>query len=179
MSVWKIVWWLVATLGVAGTIAVVVGLMAMGPQALFIAARAVREFFRIVLSYRIGCALLAAIAVGLLVDYWRHSRDDAEFARRIAAFEAAQVARDTNIAQQTREAVLQEIANATAENGKLDQEVKEFENELPPTPATGNPYRVGPDAAKLRRIAGQAERGPHGAKRVPAPGRPGRGDVHR
>jgi hypothetical protein len=170
MSLWKIVWWLIATLGVAGTVALAAGLFALGPQALVIAARAVREFFRVVLSYRIGCALLAAISVGIAVDYWRHSRDDAEFARRVAAFEAAQVARDNKVAQDTRELVWQEIANATAENAVIDKDVKEFTDAPPPPlPTTGDPYDIDPaDRIRLCHIAGKTECGPERAQGVRA-----------
>jgi hypothetical protein len=161
MEWWKLAYWLIGTLGFAGTIALIV----FAPGVAKIALDAVVRFFGFVLSYRIGCALVAAVLVFVATDYWRHSLDDADFAARVAAFEAAQDARDKRIAQETRDAVWHEIANATAENVTIDQEVKEFHDALPPVPFTGNPFRVGADAPRLCKIAGQAQCGPKAVNR--------------
>lgn len=174
-SAWKIGWWAVATFGVVGTIALLVLGSMYFPDLL---RRIVSGFIRIftfVLSYRIGCAIVAAVAVGFMVDYWRHSTDDAEFAQRTALFEHAQKARDERIRTETRDLVWIEIADQTAANAVTDNEVKEFHDALPPVPHTGNPFRVGPAAAKLRHIAGQAERQSGRLKRVSAPRPKGRG----
>jgi hypothetical protein len=162
-ELWKWGWWIVATLGIAGTIA----LFAFFPAAASIALNAVVRFFSLVLSYRIGCAVVAAILAALAADYWRHSTEDAKHAAEVAAFEAAQDARDKRIASETRELVWKEIADATAENAVTDKDVKDFTDALPKPPETGNLFRVGTDACRLRHIYGQVECGPHGVERMP------------
>jgi hypothetical protein len=163
MSLWKILYWLIGTVGVAGTIA----LFAIYPAIMGSIWRGIIKLFALILSYRLGCAIVAAIAVGFAVDYWRHSRDDAAYAEQTAAFEQAQRDRDKKIAKETREAVWVEIANATAESAVTDKEVKEFTDVLPPVPETGNPFRVGADAGRLCKIAGQARCGPPSPQGVP------------
>lgn len=167
MEWWKIFYWLAGTLGIAGTIA----LFVFVPNVAGIIFRAVVKFFSFVLSYRVGCALVAALVVGFAVDYWRHSRDDADFAAKTAAFEAAQDARDKRIADDTRASVTAEIANQQKQDDGTNQEVKEFHDTLPPIPALGNPFAVGSDRDRLRIIAGQAVSKPASAKRVSAPRR--------
>jgi uncharacterized membrane protein YraQ (UPF0718 family) len=172
MEFWKIGVWLVATLGVAGTIA----LFVFAPGIASAVMRGVVRCFALVLSYRAGCALVAAILAALAADYWRHSRDDAAFAAQTAAFEKAQDDRDKRITQEVREDVWKEIANATAENARTDETVKGFTDALPQNPtAAGNPFLIGDVAAdRLCKIAGQAQCGPGGDQGVPAARRPGR-----
>jgi hypothetical protein len=163
MSWWKLAYWLIGTLGVAGTIA----LLVFFPAVFSIAFKAVVRFFSLVLSYRVGCAVVAAIAAALIADYHRHSIDDADFAARSAAFEQAQVDRDERIRQETRENVWKEIANATAENAKTDENVKVFTDALPTPSAAGNPFAISDaDAIRLCHIAGQTECGPRRDKGV-------------
>lgn len=150
MSAWKLIDWLIATVGIAGAIAIFVAV----PNIFAIIVRALLRIGGWILSYRIGCALLAAIAVGFAVDYWRHSSDDANYAAQTRAFEQEEIARDKKIADDTKAAVWTEIANQTALNTQTDTEVKEFKDALPPIPALGNPFRIGADADKLRHIAG-------------------------
>lgn len=165
----SIIWWIVGTFGIAGLIA----FWFLAPTAAQLALRGVVKAFQFILSYRIGCALLAALVTGLIVDERRHSYDDAQFAKQTAMFEAAQKMRDVRIAEKTREAVWVEIANATAANNVVDNDVKEFRDALPPPPPTGNPFLVGADAGRLCHIAGKARCGPSGDKRVPAARRAG------
>jgi hypothetical protein len=146
-----LLFWLLGSIGVAGTIALFVAV----PTAFALA-----RFFGLVLSYRIGCAALALLAGLLIADYWRAGKDAKEWAARTAAFEAAQDERDKRIAQETKEAVMKEVAAAATENVVIDKEVKEFHDALSPVPFTGNPFRVGADAPRLCRIAGQAQCGP-------------------
>lgn len=156
MSLWKLIYWIVGTLGVAGTIA----LFVFFPAVMGTIWKAIIRLFTLVLSYRIGCAIVAAIVVAFAVDYWRHSRDDAAYAAKTAAFEQAQRDRDKRIAQETKDEVWTDIANQTAVNKVTDQEVKEFEDAIPPSPPTGNPFRIGADAGRLCRIAGGTVCGP-------------------
>lgn len=169
MSLWKIAYWLIGTVGVAGTIA----LFAIYPAIMGTIWRVIIKLLGAILSYRIGCVIVTAIVVAFAVDYWRHSRDDAAFAEQTAAFEQAQSERDKRIAQETRDAVWVEIANATAENAVTDKEVKEFTDVLPPVPETGNPFRVGADAGRLCKIAGQSRCGPPSPQGVPKTQGPG------
>lgn len=160
MEWWKIVYWLLGTIGVAGTIALAV----FFPAVFSLAFRAVAQFFTLVLSYRAGCALVAAIAAALVADYWRHDFDDKRHAAEVAAFERKQDERDQRIKQETRDSVLAEIASAAKENSATDSETKDFTDALP---KADNLYRVGDAACSLRRIAGQTGCGPDGATGVP------------
>jgi hypothetical protein len=158
-SWWKLIWWAVGMFGIGGLIAI----CAIYPVVLAVVAR----FFRLVLSTRIGCAVVAAIVAALIADYARHSIEDDRHAAEIAAFEKKQGERDERIRVETREVVWKEIANATAENAITDKDVKDFTDALPPTPPTGNVYRVGTDACRLRQLAGQAQCGSESTQRVP------------
>lgn len=160
-STWKLIYWLLGTIGVAGTIIIA----AIFPAAFSVALRAVAGFFNLLLSYRAGCALLAAIAAAIAADYWRHSHEDEKHRAEVAAFERKQDERDARIKQETRESVLAEIASATKENAATDTVTKEFTDALP---KTDDMFRVGDAACRLRRIAGQgqAECGPDDAERV-------------
>jgi hypothetical protein len=162
-EMWKVAYWMIGTLGVAGTIA----LFAFAPAVATGALNAVVRFFGLVLSYRIGCAVVAAALSWFIADYVRHSIEDDKHAAANAAFEAAQVARDERIKIETRELVWKEIADATAENAVTDKEVKEFTDALPKPPETGNVFRVGADSCRLRKLAGQADCGSDGAQGVP------------
>lgn len=172
---WKLVYWIFATGGIAGLIALAV----FYPLALIGIWNAVKKLFGFVLSYRIGCAIVAAILAAFIADYWRHDIEDERHAAEVAAFEQAQDDRDKRIRKETRDEVLIEIANAAAESAVTDKDVKEFTDALPPIAPTGNPFRVGADACRLRHIAGQAECGPHGVKRVPKADTSNEGVGHR
>jgi uncharacterized membrane protein YccC len=167
MSWWKIGVWLLATFGVAGTIALAV----FFPTMARLVGAAVGRCFALVFSYRVGCAVVAALLAYLVADYVRHSIEDKRHADAEASFRLAQSARDRRIAEETRESVWKEIADATAANAVIDKEVKDFTDALPvsnpPTEAGGNLFAVGASADRLRRIAGQSERGRAGSKRVP------------
>lgn len=180
-SAWKIGWWAVATFGAVGTIALFVLGSMYFPGLLRKIVDGVVNILALVLSYRVGCALVAAISAGLIVDYWRHSKDDAEFAQRTALFEHAQKQRDERIKTETRDEVWQEIANATAENVVIDKDVKEFTDEKPqPLPTVGDPYDIAPaDRLRLCRIAGKTECGLKRPQRVQAPRRPAPDPGHR
>jgi hypothetical protein len=164
-----LIWWIVGTFGVAGLVA----FWFLAPTAAQLTLQAVVKFFHLVLSYRVGCALLAAIVAGLIVDHKRHAYDDEQFAKRTALFEEAQRRRDDTIAKDTREKVWIEIGNATAANKIVDNSVKGFSDALPPPPKTGNPFLVGADADKLCNIAGKTQCGPSGDQGMPKARRPG------
>lgn len=163
MSLWQIAVWVGPTICVAAFIT----LLVLYPAIMVPIVKAIAGFFTMVLSYRVGCALLAAIAAGFAVDYWRHSHDDAVFAARTAMFEKAQVARDKRIADETREAVWKDIANETAKNAEAEKEQKEFHDALAPLPAGDVTCRVGDNVERLRKLAGQTGRRPASSKRVP------------
>lgn len=171
IGLWEIAVWCLGTLGVAGIIV----LLVIAPSSFGIALRVIIKLLSLVLSYRLGCAVVAAVVVGLAVDYWRHSTDDAEFAQRTALFEHAQTERDERIKTETRDDVWKEIADATAANAVLDNDVKEFTDAPPPVIApASDPYRIDPvSRAKLCDIAGKTDCRPQGSKRVQAPRRPG------
>lgn len=160
VSTWKLLVWGVATFGVAGTIAFIV----FFPLLAKAAGWALVRFFTFVFSYRLGCAVVAAIVACLITDYVRRSIEDdrhaAELKEMSAAFRQAQALRDARIAKDTRELVLQEIAAAKVEDAPVDKEVKDFTDALPkPTTPTGNLFRVGDDACRLRSIVGQGQAG--------------------
>ncbi len=163
-ELWKVGIWIVTTGGIAGLITLAV----LFPAVMGVVFQGFMKLFGFVLNYRIGCALVAAVLAGLAVDYVRHSHDDAVYAARVEAFNAAQVARDAKIEADTRELVTKELADAAPVNTAIDKDVKELKDALPPVvPETGNPFRVGPDACRLRRLAGEAGCGPVSPKAVP------------
>lgn len=148
----KWVYWAIGLFGVAGTIALLVFFPVIG-RGLF--ALAV-EMLHQLLATRFGCAVLAAVVVGLSVNYMRASLDEDQFQQRMAQFEQLQKDRDAKIAADTRAEVEKEQAELNRSAALTDVAVKDFTNGLqiaPPSPA-GNPFRVGDDACKLRHIAG-------------------------
>lgn len=148
------VWW---AIGGSGTL--VIALLAwLAPALLVQILKAVLGFF---VTTRLGNIIAAAIFAFMVGDMNRSIRDQNEFAARTANYEEAQQQRDARIAQETRDEVWKEIANATAANTQTDKEVTEFDHALPPVPyAQANPFRVGADACRLRHIAGEATCGP-------------------
>ena len=166
IEVWKILTWLIPIIGIPGLIALVL----IYPSIMAGIGRAIMQLLGWVLSSRLGCAILAAMAIGLAVDYWRHSKDDAEFAQRTALYEHAQKEREDRIATEVREDVWKEIADATAENTVIDTNTEKFTNEPPPIPApASDPYRIDPvSRTKLCDIAGKIDCGPKGTQGVQA-----------
>ena len=164
VQLWEVLTWIGGTVGVVGFIAAWI----LFPAAFSVVLKGIMAMFGFVLNYRIGCALVAAIVAGVAVDYARHSHDDAVHAAQTAAFNKAQDARDAGIAADTRKLVTKEFAEAAAANAATDKEVKEFHDALPAVvPETGNPFRVGTDACRLRKLAGETDCEPVRAKRVP------------
>ena len=167
-SWWKLAYWLTGTVGIAGVIAAFAFLPVLAQAVTSVVVRC----FTILFGYRVGCAVVSALLAAFVADYVRHSIDDERHAAEVAAFVQRQAERDQRIAQQTRELVWKEIANATAENAVIDRSVKEFTDALPnqdPAAAVaGNPFRVGADAARLCHIAGATDCGPKRVEGVPA-----------
>lgn len=161
MSLWKVGIWMVSTLGVAGTIA----LFAVYPAIMGSIWRGIINLFGLVLSYRIGCAIVAAVIVGFAVDYARHSHDDKVFAERVAAFEEAQRQRDKTIEADTKLWVTKQIADDFMAEQDGKQDVDSFTKDLP----VSNVFRVGDAAPKLRALAGLPVSKHH--QRVQAPPR--------
>lgn len=160
---WKIIYWVIGTVGVGGAIA----LACFFPAVAKLLLDGVVRFFALVFRYRIGCAVVAAALAWFVADYVRHSIEDDKHAAEAVESAKANLARDARIKTETRAMVWEEIANATAENAVTDKEVEGFTNALPKPPDTGNPFAVGADACRLRKLYGQAGCGPVGAKGVP------------
>lgn len=175
MSLWEIVIWLIGTLGVAITIT----LFVLYPAIVSTIFKIAVKVFSLVLSYRIGCAIVAAIVIGLMVDYWRHDRDDRAFAARTAAFELAQKTRDATIEANTRTAVLSELAAQKTADIETDKEVGDFTHDHPPITATDDPFRISnADIVRLCRIAGQTKCQPGRAQGVQKARRKAAGPGH-
>lgn len=156
---WKLIYWAVSILGVTGTIA----LFVFFPAAAGIALKAVVRFFGIVLSYRIGCAVVAAIVAALIADYVRHSIEDEKHAAEVAAFEQKQKQRDKTIAADTEKWVREQMAAQFIAEQESNYDVDSFKSDLP----VSSNFRVGADACRLRKIYGQSGCGPDGIKGVP------------
>lgn len=168
------VWYLVGTVGIGGTIA----LLYLGPAFLTAVVPYLLRFF---LGTRVGVGIMVGAACFMVADIHRSRSDAARWEAEKAAFVQAQHDRDERIAKETRDKVWAEIANATAANTVIDNEVKEFHDALPPAPATAtvNPYIVGDSACRLRHIAGYPGCGPDRTKGVPKArsGRAGSGRI--
>lgn len=170
------IWWIVGTFGVIGLIVAWV----LAPAVMAEIFKGLLGILRLAVRTRIGCVIIAGIIIALIVNDRRHAYDDAEYAKRVAAFEELQKERDAKIAADTREQVQTEMADEAAAKAATDQEVKEFHDKLPPIPqATSNPFVVGPAAAQLRRIYGQPASQPASPQRVPKVRGPGKGQAHR
>jgi hypothetical protein len=171
MSLWQIGVWFVGTLGVA----IPIVLLILYPAIMAPIIKGIIGFFKKILSYRLGCAILAALAAGFAVDYWRHSHDDAVYAEQTEQFKAAQVARDKRIAQETEDRVVKRIADEAALKAADDKEQKEFHDVAAPLPTGDVVDRVGDDCERLRKLAGQAgcESASHkGVPKAPRKGKP-------
>lgn len=144
------IWWIFATFGIVGIIC----LWIFAPAAASIALKAVVAFFQFVFGYRIGCAIVAAVIAFAIADYHRARVDEADWQAQMAAFESAQASRDKQIDADARAAVRKEIDDEKAATVETTNEVKVYEQALPILAPTDNSCRVGPDADKLRIIAG-------------------------
>lgn len=156
------VYWLVGTLGLAGTIAA----FWFFP----IATVAVLKYLATFLfTTRIGNIILAAGVAFMIADINRSKRDAAEYAEKTAAateaYEAARKQRDTEITDDTRAAVMAELARARLAEASLNVDVKGFTDALPPAPPVNgtSDFRVGDASCRLRAIAGYAGCGPETA----------------
>lgn len=160
------VWYLVGTIGIGGTIA----LLYLGPAFLTAILPSLLRFF---FGTRLGVGIMVGFAAFMVADIHRSREDAKRWEAEKAAFAQAQHDRDERIAKETRDKVWAEIADATAANTVIDNEVKEFHDALPPAApaaATINPYLVGDSACRLRHIAGYAGCGPVRAQGVPKAG---------
>lgn len=171
--IWGIswIWYLIGILGVGGTIAFFV--VDFAGAVLFFKGVA-----HLLWTTRIGWALVAGALCFFIADTHRSSKDEAAFAERTAEFEQKQKDRDVKIAQDTRVAVLQELADAKQADTTTDTEVKEFHDDKPPIAALDNPFRVGTDVDRLRRIAGAPVGGSRSAKGVSKAGKVGSSSGH-
>lgn len=173
----KWAYWLLATVGIAGTIALFVFAPAVGRGLVSLAW----EMLHQLLATRFGCAVLAAVIVGLGVNYLRASLDQEDFAARTAQFEEAKKALAVKIAADTRAEVEKEQRDLNQSAALTDIAVKDFTNGLPvapPLPA-GNPFIVGNDACKLRTIAGLPPCGSERNQRVSGARKRAAAAIHR
>jgi hypothetical protein len=161
------VYWLVGTLGVAGTIAALWFAPAITGQVLW-------KLASFLFTTRIGNIILAAAIAFMVADINRSQRDAADYAEKTAAataaFEEARKQRDIEITEETRAAVMAELARARLTEAQLNSDVKEFSDALPPAPPVNgtSDFRVGDASCRLRAIAGYAGCGPEAAAgRVP------------
>jgi hypothetical protein len=156
------IYWLVGTLGVAGTIA----FFWFAP----VAATAVGKFLLTFLfTTRIGNIVLAAGVAFMVADINRSEQDALKYAREkaadTAAYEEARKQRDTEISEDTRAAVMAELARRRLAEAQLNSDVKDFSNALAPAPPVNgtSDFRVGDASCRLRAIAGYAGCGPEAA----------------
>lgn len=158
------IYWMLGTFGVVGTVAAFWFFPAITVEVLkFLAS--------FLFTTRIGNIVLAAGVAFMVADINRSESDQAEFAEKIAGMQAAAVAaqeeRDKSVAEDTRAAVMAALARQRLADAKINSDVKEFTDALPPPPATPSPtapdFRVGAAACKLRAIAGYAGCAPEGA----------------
>lgn len=165
----KWIYWIVGGVGITGVVLIFLFAPAL-------AGALLRGFVAVLtelLGTRLGCAIIAAVIVGLGINYMRASIDEQQFAARTAQFEAKQKARDEQIAADTRAQVEKEQADLAASEKTIDTSVKDFTDAQPiiagptsvPLPVA-NPLRVGADACRLRVIAGLAACGPESGSGV-------------
>jgi hypothetical protein len=161
--IWGIswIWYLVGALGVGGTIAFF-AIDAVAAMAVF------KGLLRFLWRTRPGWAIVALAIAIPLTDIHRSRSDQAAMEAATAAFEQKQHERDKQIAADTRKAVDEALAVQAVNDAATDKRAEDFTHELPPIPATGNPFTVGPDACRLRQIAGLSCRGLEGTP-VPMP----------
>ena len=156
------VYWLVGTLGVAGTIA----FFWFAPV---VAASVFKFLATFLFTTRIGNIILAAGIAFMVADINRSQRDAAAYAEQraaeTAAFEEARKQRDIEITNDTRAQVMAELARARLAEAQSNSDVKEFSDALPPAPPVNgtSDFRVGDASCRLRAIAGYAGCEPEGA----------------
>lgn len=155
------VWWLLGTFGVAGTVALAI----FAPTVLAVIWRIIAKLFQT----RIGCAAIVGLLVFVAADIHRSRLDQAELEAQKAAFDLKQKQRDETVAADTLKAVNIALEKQKEAFASIDKDAKEFKDALPPVPSTGNPFAVGPDACRLRAIAGLACRRSEGPETVPTP----------
>lgn len=143
-------WWIFATFGIVGIIAV----WFLAPTVATMILKGIIAFFSLVFGYRLGCAIVAAVVAFLAADYHRARIDEVDWKRRQAAYDQAQIARDKKIDADARAQVRQEIADEKAATATTTNEVQVYEQALPVLPPTDTICRVGSDADKLRAISG-------------------------
>lgn len=157
--VWGVswIWYLVGTLGIGGTVAL-----------FYLAPAVLPLILRFLTGTRLGVGIMVGLIAFMVADIHRSRSDTNRYEAEKAAFAQAQADRDKRIAQETRDEVWKQIANATAENTAIDTDVKEFHDALPPiSPSVDNPFIVGAASCRLRNIAGFAGCGPVRAQGVP------------
>ncbi len=159
-------WWMLGTFGLVGTVL----LLWLAPAML---AQIVRVSLTFFITNRAGNIIAAAVIAFFIADTNRSIRDEHEYAAKTAQFQQDQKDRDNRIAQETRDDVWKDIAEATSNNSQIDNQVEDIHDALPPIPdGTANPFLVGTSSCKLRALAGQPGCGPEGTSGVPKAGTP-------
>lgn len=145
-------WMIFGAFGIGGLVLVWI----FAPAAMSVIVKAIVTVITELLETRLGCALIAAVIVGIGVNHMRANIDEEKFEQRTAQFQEQQKERDAQIAKDTREMVTAELAKEKDQSRLIDQNVEGFTNALPPAAPTpgANAFLVGNDACKLRDIAG-------------------------
>jgi len=140
-------WWLVGTVGIGGAVA----FLLLAPA---LAAQVFAVVLQFLLGTRVGIGILVGMAVWFASDTYRSNADRAIWQKRIATFEQLQDERDKQVDSDARAAVRKEIEDEKAATAQTEQVTNDWVKTLPPLAATDIICRVGPDADKLRLIAG-------------------------
>lgn len=156
------IWWLVGAVGIGGTIA----LWFLAPV---VAQPVLGGILRFLFQTRLGFGLMFAVGSFAFADTHRARLDQAEWNKKVAAFEQAQKDRDARIAEDTRAEVVAELAKEKLADAATQKAQEDFNANLKPLPPGDNPCRVGDDADKLRVISGKPGGEANGP--VPAAGR--------
>lgn len=162
------VYWMLGTFGVLGTLAA----LWFAPA---VTIKVLEYFATFLFRTRIGNIILAASVAFALADIRRSNIDAQDYADKLAAANAAaeeaQKQRDIDITNDTRAAVMAELARKRLAEAQLDTSVKDFTDALhaAPTPqgttvhSPAVDFRVGDASCRLRAIAGYAGCAPEGA----------------
>lgn len=160
------VWWLLATFGIGGTIA----LALFFPTVATLIANGLGKLFMAMIGTRVGVGLIVGVLTFIAADIHRSKLDQADWDKRTAAQAAAQKVRDQKIADDVRAQVTAEITAQQTSDDTTDKKVETFDATPPARAATApcDSGVVGPDLGRLRDVAGTKPTVRSRAKRVRA-----------
>lgn len=140
--------WTAWLIGIAGSVGVI-GWIAAAIWAPPIAA-AIWKVVSSLYKTRIGFGAVVGVTVYVVASWYQHQIDEKEYAKRVAEFRAAQVARDETIKKDTEAFVRKQIADEFIAQQESDDALARFQKTLDPAAAC----RVGADAPRLRALWG-------------------------